>query len=319
MATINESKKYNIISFVAVATQFVQQERKGRSYYQIELQKKDGSILQAYAWENEYQGVHLIHPTEVIVHGVNRQLRGQARFQVFSLSEDFNDSSTLGQAISWPVPVDSQNKLQVENLQKLQHLVNTIQEAYLKDFLQAIFSTPEILHPFIEYPASSNHHHNQQGGLLAHSIECAEFVFNMTQGNLLPNEERELGIIAALLHDIGKIKTMTSERTHSTLGHHLPHEQLTLPILMPYLNQLESKWEQGAALLMQFLTWDKKASYFPSNPILLLIKTADQFSTGMDVRQQAFKNKPEHFYYTRFNTSSGSQYVNRLKTTNHIT
>ncbi|MGQ8367453.1 HDIG domain-containing metalloprotein [Glaciecola sp. 1036] len=122
-------------------------------------------------------------------------------------------------------------------------LVESITTPALSDFLSNVLLNNELGFKFIQCPASLNHHHNYRSGLLVHSVEVAKQVAN---DKTLNKEERELGIIAALLHDIGKTQTFTADMTRSDLGYLVDHSELTLELCAPALNVL-SKAHLGYA------------------------------------------------------------------------
>ena len=61
---------------------------------------------------------------------------------------------------------------------------------------------PDVLHGYWNSPASRGNHHGYPGGLAQHSLEIATMVASVERLSL---EDRELGIVFALLHDYGKI------------------------------------------------------------------------------------------------------------------
>lgn len=84
---------------------------------------------------------------------------------------------------------------------KLQSYVDKIQDKYLHDFVAQQFEQyPE----FKIMPAAKLMHHNYIGGLLVHTVECAEFAeLNMAKFAYKTNPDEILA--ACLLHDFGKI------------------------------------------------------------------------------------------------------------------
>ena len=84
---------------------------------------------------------------------------------------------------------------------KLQSYVDKIQDKDLHDFVAQQFEQyPE----FKIMPAAKLMHHNYIGGLLVHTVECAEFAeLNMAKFAYKTNPDEILA--ACLLHDFGKI------------------------------------------------------------------------------------------------------------------
>lgn len=148
----------------------------------------------------------------------------------------------------------------------------------LRTFVLQVLAESSIGFPFICVPASRNHHHSQPGGLLLHSLEC---VWLLSQHREFSREKYELGLVAALFHDIGKVLTLTPNRKGTTLGHGVDHDKLTLEVLAPYLKGLQEQWPLGADTLRYLLTW-KYGTSIPRHTIANLVACCDRISTGLD-------------------------------------
>ena len=190
---------------------------------------------------------------------------------------------------------------------RLLALINRLQNKRLKQLLTDLFGQIDIAKPFVTLPASYNHHHSIPGGLLLHSVECAEWLEQIAH-KTLPKAEAELTIIAALLHDLGKIETMS----HPNSGLLVSHEVLSLTLLEPFLCQMQSNWKQGANALRQMLSWPMDGLKFPKLPGLVLVKMADQYSTALSARNMAFAGQPNFFYWAKLKTSTSDQFFNRI-------
>lgn len=85
---------------------------------------------------------------------------------------------------------------------KLQSYINKIQDEKLRNFVAEQFSKHE--KEFKIMPAAKLMHHNYIGGLLVHTVECAEFAeLNLAKFTYKTNEDEIYA--ACLLHDFGKI------------------------------------------------------------------------------------------------------------------
>ena len=85
---------------------------------------------------------------------------------------------------------------------KLQNYINKIQDEKLKNFVSEQFSKYEA--EFKIMPAAKLMHHNYIGGLLVHTVECAEFAeLNLAKFTYKTNEDEIYA--ACILHDFGKI------------------------------------------------------------------------------------------------------------------
>lgn len=173
---------------------------------------------------------------------------------------------------------------------RLQELVMSLENMPLHSFLARVFSDDLIAFPFVVVPGSSSHHHNYAGGLLEHSLECAEIVRHIP---LFASEVREIGIVSALLHDIGKIRTITSNRSLSRSGFVLNHDDLTLEVLGPYLKGLDEEWPDGGIALRYLLTWKThRRRPFPLMTIAEAVSAADRISSGVNRETEALSTLP---------------------------
>ena len=85
---------------------------------------------------------------------------------------------------------------------KLQNYIAKIKDEKLRTFVGDLFAKYE--NEFKIMPAAKLMHHNYIGGLLVHTVECAEFAeLNMANFKYALNEDEVYA--ACLLHDFGKI------------------------------------------------------------------------------------------------------------------
>lgn len=198
-----------------------------------------------------------------------------------------------------------------ESLYRLIQLGHAIQTAALKGFFWSLFSSRTLMRRFVSIPASKNHHHSFPSGLLIHSLECALIVHrNLQEISLMNQAEKEITVMAALLHDIGKTETLGLNR-HTDLGRLVEHESLSLMVLAEPLRVLSHRWEEGARTLQYLLTWKPAQGhcrYVGGN----LIRLADHLSTSASLRKMAFENKPDYFHYATWDTGYSRQYLSRL-------
>lgn len=175
-------------------------------------------------------------------------------------------------------------------LPRLHDLVMSVENKSLHSFLVRIFDDDSIAFPFVAVPGSASHHHAYGGGLLEHSLECSEIVMQMP---LFTSEIRELGVVAALLHDVGKIMTLTPAVKLSRAGFLLSHDALTLEVLGPHLRGLDEEWPDGAAALRYLLTWkNHRRKTFPLMTIAEAVSAADRISSGTNREADAFSTLP---------------------------
>jgi 3'-5' exoribonuclease len=167
----------------------------------------------------------------------------------------------------------------------LESILDSIQLPWLKQFVMEVLSEDAISFPFVACPASLRYHHKYPGGLLRHSIESTQIIERYEE---FPAEKKELGMVAALFHDIGKVRTMTPEMKRTALGKAMDHDKLTLEVLAPYLGRLDATHPVEAAELRYIMTWrpGKQDYGIPKTPLANAVLAADRISAGVDNKEK---------------------------------
>lgn len=134
---------------------------------------------------------------------------------------------------------------------ELQNLIKRLSIQPLQEFAVEVLSDIETATAFLNRPASFSFHHSEPGGLLRHSLEVANIVWTLPG---MTNVDREIALVGALFHDLGKIRTYSESRHMSTLGRLVAHDDLTLEICASALKKLDRRWPEGAAILRHVWT-----------------------------------------------------------------
>lgn len=118
-----------------------------------------------------------------------------------SFNEKFNNCLVSALELIKEAKTGLDEKEIEEYYTKLQSYINKIGDDKLREFVSSQFEN----HPeFKIMPAAKLMHHNYIGGLLVHTVECAEFAeLNMAHFSYKTNPD--IIIAACLLHDFGKI------------------------------------------------------------------------------------------------------------------
>ncbi len=113
---------------------------------------------------------------------------------------------------------------------ELRELLRSIETAAVAELAEAFLSS-EFYNDFCQGPAAQRYHHNYAGGLLEHSLGTAEIALKIAE--LHPEVDRDLMLIGALLHDLGKVQEMTIdlEISYSDEGKLLGHIVLGIRML----------------------------------------------------------------------------------------
>lgn len=218
-----------------------------------------GRVLKAYAWESQCLGFHLPRQGER-VYAAGRIRAREGRLELVCRELRVEDAAAR---VAWAR----------EGLRALLPALPPL----LVELVRRVFCDPAIGPLFRSAPASLNHHHAFPGGLLVHSAEVALALHRWTQGEA----SQGLTTVAGLLHDVGKVRTLTAAMTRTALGRQVRHEALTLEVLAAHLAWLDAVWPAGALLLRHLLTAEpRQGEPSPARAGLELLRAADRISAA---------------------------------------
>lgn len=181
----------------------------------------------------------------------------------------------------------------VSAFDRLVALLDRLNDHHVRSLAHRIFLSPEIAEPFLCVPASRSHHHAGIGGLLIHSVECAEMAESLSR-YVLPAHECDLAVMGALLHDLAKIRIMKSAHGSRHAIYGVTQEALNLEVLAPFLQRLDRDWPEGGSGLREILAPAPTYRSSSASPLLVtdLVRYIDRLSSGADIRTQRFRGAP---------------------------
>jgi hypothetical protein len=246
-----------------------------------------GRSLKAYAWPDQCNlGTAVFDLNKVVVSGKIRDFNGGPLATLTSFQRIESGHFEPLQIIPSGMCPDP------SLLERFQKIYDMISDETLKQFIALVFSDDSFAIPFITLPASWKHHHSKAGGLMEHSLQCAEMVKAFTT---FMEEYSDLAVVAALLHDAGKIVTHNNTGKHSPATWVLDHDALTLEVLAPYLKKLDLIDTDLATALRYIWTWrhHRKGAPHPILTISEAVGAADRISSALDIEKTAFEGVPE--------------------------
>lgn len=256
--------------------------RNGESYCRVKLIGPD-RVLKGHIWFSRHKETKALQ--------ANRIYRLEGRLKYIN-QEWFLDIHTSSELIKLSagstevvMPVNSQ--IPQEMVARLQNVVGLVTSKALQRFLATVFSDVDVCTGLCLCPASIDFHHKHSGGLLAHSVECAELVADMLKSN---HTIQQLGVVAALLHDLGKVRVFTRYGGFSDASGIVSHTTFGFLLLAPALRQLEGEWENAALSIIHAWEWlhgDQRKP--PLVSFAVAVKAADQLSCSMHNEATALK------------------------------
>ena len=163
-------------------------------------------------------------------------------------------------------------------------LVKQMQSAPLRRFMAEVFAIPDVFHYFWTCPASISHHHCRAGGLATHSLEVA--VASATV-QVLDDEQRDLVVAYALLHDIGKL--WSYDEGHLTEeASRIGHEQIGYCAVRSAIQRLIASDERQGRFMDALLSEAWKNNFrHPAAALGGIVRAMDRFSTAKYMNREA--------------------------------
>lgn len=170
----------------------------------------------------------------------------------------------------------------------------------LKRFVCRVLNQDRVCQSFLQAPASTRYHHAYPGGLVEHSVEVACIINNIELYRSA--DEKELAVVAGLLHDIGKVRSYSGIGKMSLNGRLTDHNSQTLEICAEALKQLDSENYKFAEALRHIWTCSSPGARYgrPAKfAIAHVVTTSDRISAEFGNENAAFSSVPTHHSLAR--------------------
>ena len=255
-------------------------DKKQRPYWKMQFSDIHGTICM-YMFNQPSEIENLGHGAFVEIDGIVKRYGKQQYIEITDLKKADNKLITDKQALSHLPANYCVNK---DDLFRLHRILSMIESRSLLHFIADVIVPMDICIPFLQAPASLNYHHNYSGGLLAHTVEVAEIVSTLP---LKTQIEKDLAITGAILHDIGKVKSLDGRMKRLETGQWVDHSALTLEICAHGLSKLEKKNSLYANMLRH--TWTcaspgARYGYQPKTAVAEAVQMADRFSAKCELK-----------------------------------
>ncbi len=230
-----------------VKDKIIAMAKNGKPYLTLKLMDKTGEV-DAKVWDNADEVGALFDRNDFLaVRAKASVYLGKMQLIVSELKRVPEDSVELADFL--PETERDINAMVAE----LHALIATLKDPELGRLMHAFFQDPELLAQYRVAPAAKGMHHVYLGGLLEHSLAVAKLVDVMVP--LYDGLNRDLLIVGALLHDIGKVREMTYLRCfdYSDEGKLIGHITIGVEMLQERISKLPGFPAELAMLLKHMI------------------------------------------------------------------
>ena len=177
---------------------------------------------------------------------------------------------------------------------KLAELIKGIADSPLQKVVKTVFSD-EVYHRFVKNPAAMRYHHAYLGGLLEHSVDVASLAKVMAEH--IGNIDVDLVVAGALLHDIGKIREISSDIgfEYTDAGHWLGHIALGAGMVEKAMFQISELSEEQKLQLVHIIV-SHHGSLEKGSPVSCVSKESFivHYADELNATLNQFENEEKH-------------------------
>jgi len=279
-------------------------------FFQLLLSDSSGKTLDYRYWgSQDEKKVRLLYDSiksdsvvhvqgKVSVYNNKLQLATNEPFIIEPLKEDEYDKADFIKP----------SKKDVDDMYaELKAAIDEVKNPDIKKLLGDIFNEPAMEAKFKTHPGAIEIHHNWIGGLLEHTLEVLKY--SLLSFDLFPVLDRDLLIVGALLHDIGKLDEleMTSRIKGSDSGQLIGHIVLSSIFVSNKMDKLGFNKELKDKILHIIVSHHGKTEYGspkqPMFPEAVVIYYADEISSKIaeitEFVKSSIEDTEDNFMYHR--------------------
>lgn len=205
--------------------------KNGKPYMNLKLMDKSGEV-DGKLWDNVDELAAIFDKDDFIA------VRAKAAIYLGKMQLVISELSRVPESrvdLADFLPQTARDIVEMEA--ELGSLVASLQDMHLRQLMAAFLGDSEFMAGYRTAPAAKGMHHVYLGGLLEHSLSVARLVDAIMP--LYSPLNRDLLLVGALLHDLGKVREMTFLRAfdytdegkligHITIGVEMLQEKISL-------------------------------------------------------------------------------------------
>jgi 3'-5' exoribonuclease len=307
-----QENKVITTSFV-VSNKQIKSKKSGEPYLDLTLMDRTGT-LQAKMWDNVEECAYTFEQDDIVkIKGLINKYNQRWQLTIHKVRKideaeiDFSDY----------LPKTSKN---IDELWRtLGEFVATIEEPHLRRLLELFMADPEIARAYRNAPAAKTMHHACIGGLLDHVVSLFRSCDLVVRNYAFVN--RDLLLTGAFLHDIGKVRELSYNRSfgYTTEGQLLGHLIIDLELLHAKLEQIPG-FPPQLKILIEHLIISHHGKYefgspkLPMFPEALMLHYLDDLDSKMEAMRAQFEHDADlDSPWTGYNAAMARSLLNTQK------
>jgi len=233
--------------------------KNGRPYMTLKLMDRTGEV-EGRIWDRVDEISALFGKDDFV------RVAGKASVYMGKMQLVIHDLARLDEA-----KVDLSDFLPVsvrpvaEMTKELAALVESLGDNHLRALMQAFLADAEFMAGYSRAPAAKAMHHVYLGGLLEHSLAVAALADNIAK--LYPDINRDLLLVGALLHDVGKVVELRYRRSfeYTDVGKLLGHIVIGVELIEEKIKDI-SGFPEGLKVLLKHMLLSHHGQYEYGSP-----------------------------------------------------
>jgi 3'-5' exoribonuclease len=242
----------------ALAEKSMAHKRDGNPFLNVVLADNSGQI-KGVVWDNVAQIAAAANAGDFVrVTAQAGEYRGMLQLVVKSMSAV--PASDVAPEDFLPASTRDADKM----FERLKALTDSIASPSLRSLMDACWDDADLVRRFKRAPAAKRMHHAYLGGLIEHTLSMA-MLADKVAGHYA-GVDRDLLIVGAVLHDMGKIRELAYDMTidYTDEGRLLSHIAIGLEIVQDKIQSLAEFPSEQAALVKHMIVSHHGAREFGS-------------------------------------------------------
>src|SRR5579859_4137289 len=302
-----------IVSSFVVTTKQVKPKKSGEPYLALTLADRCGQI-EAKMWDNVEDALDSFEQDDFLkVKGLLNRYKSRFQITIHKLRR-LSDSE-----VDFADYLPKTTKDVDELWRTLTDFVSSFQDPHLRALVHSFMSDPEIAAAYRCAPAAKTLHHAYIGGLLDHVVSLFRSCDLVCRN--YPQVNRDLLLIGAFLHDIGKIYELTYTRafTYTSRGQLLGHMIIELEMLQSKIAMIPGFPDELKTLLEHLIIshhgqYEFGSPKLPMFPEALMLHYLDDLDSKMESMRAHFEKEAAlENEWTTYNTSLARPLLNVKK------